>query len=495
MKFSEIDLTVGPSVRSVWIAWAAAVIFSVLVYWPTLTLTKHIWQDEVQILELGRALWPDADLSHGMFWDLEAKRPTRPLNYLGMAIQELCYRIFAPGVRGARVSSLIGAACASAALLGWLLSRGGGRWVALACSLLMFWDPLFVEGYRGARIDSWTMALMLLSLWIVAEGRRRPLGRSGFAPWEIVAGACIALAGLYWVSAILLIPLVMYEVLRSDVEQTTAPWGIRLASLVWLGFFSVAAMVILLLPVAPMIGEMMAGTFGAAGERASGGIQLGAFAAPYVRSPWIPLVALAALVYGRQWALALAFVAAVVGVLLTGAYVHRSNYLLPYMLLAVAVGANKLVEAPVGGLPKRPVVVAVGLLLMLTWSAGLSLGARTAVALKEQQLRDPDSLELMLRENLPTGSLKAYIVPYELYYAARSLGWKYYKTGRPEDWSQEKLQDLLSQMDVVIQRRDDTQGPPEELMNSLGFFPRKVSTGSGPAKKWENYGEYIIYER
>jgi hypothetical protein len=494
MKFSELDLTASPSVRSVWIAWAAAVIFSVLVYWPTLTLTKHIWQDEVQILELGRALLPGSDLSHGMYWNLEAEQPARPLSYLGCSVQELFHRLF-PAVYGARISALLGAACASAALLGWLLSRGGARWVALACSLLMFWDPLLVEGYRGARIDCWAMAFMLLSLWIIGEGRKKQLPPSGFARWEIAAGICIALGGLYWVSAIILIPLVMLQCLEPRSGQLDVSRGLRLASLVWLGFFSVAAMVILLLPVAPMIGEMMAGTFGLAGERASGGIQLGAFAAPYIRSPWIPLVALAALVYGRQWALALAFVAAVVGVLLTGPYVHRNTYLLPYMLLAVAVGANKLVEAPAGGVLKRPVVVAVGLLLMLVWSAGLSLGARTAVALKERQLRDPDSLELMLRANLPTGSLKAYVVPYELYYAARSLGWKYYKTGRPEDWSQEKLQDLLSQMDVVIQRRDDPQGPSEELMNSLGFFPRKVSTGSGPAKKWENYGEYIIYER
>ena len=490
----SLSISTDVALRQTWLLWVLAVLLSVGVYSATLTLTKHIWQDEVQILELGRAMLPGSDLSHGMYWDLETGKPARPLSYLGSAIQELFYRAFAPGVHGARISSLLGAACASAALLGWLLSRGGARWVALACSLLMFWDPLFVEGYRGARIDSWTMAFMLLSLWIIAEGRKRPLARSGFARWQIAAGACIALAGLFWVSAVIIIPLVIYEVLRSDTQEPTAPWGIRLASLVWLGFFSVAAIVILLLPVTPMIAEIMAGTFGLAGERASGGIQFGAFAAPYVRSPWLPLFALAALVYGRQWALALAFATAVMGVLLTGAYVHRNNYLLPYMLLAVAVGTNRLVDnfSRRGG---RPILVAAGLLLMLAWSAGLSLGARTFVALKEKKFRDPASLELMLRTNLPAGPLKAYVIPYELYYAARSLGWSFYKGGRPEDWTQAEQQLLLGQMDIVIQRGDDPKGFSESLMRSLGFSAQKVSTGSGPAKKWENYGEYIIYKR
>ncbi len=483
------------SSRQIWLLWLVAALLSAGVYSFTLTLTKHIWQDEVQILELGRASLPGADLSHGMYWNLETDKPARPLSYLGSSIQELFYRLFYPSVYGARVSSLLGAACASAALLGWLLSRGGARWVALACSLLMFWDPLFVEGYRGARIDSWTMAFMLLALWVIAEGRKRPLARSGFERWEIAAGICIALAGLFWVSAIILIPLVMHQVLRVDADHSNTPWESRLASLVWLGFFSVAAMVVLLLPVAPVVGELMAGTFGSVDEKASGSIQFDAFAAPYVRSPWLPISAIAALFYARQWSLGLVFGTAVVGVLLTGAYVHRNNYLLPYMLLAVAVGGNTLLNVGVGKGKAFSFAVLLALLAMLMWSAALSLGARTFVALKEKKFRDPASLEHMVRSNLPVGTLKAYIIPYELYYAARSLGWSFYRGGRPEDWTHENQQSLLSQMDVVIQRGDDPKSPPEDLMKSLGFSPKKVSTGLGPVQKMENYGEYIIYER
>lgn len=483
------------SPKQVWLVWLLAILMSVSVYSLTLTLTKHIWQDEVQILELGRALMPGADQSHGMYWDLDAHRPAKPLNYLGPAFQESFYRLLAPAISGARISSLIGAICASAALLAWLLSRGISCWIALACSLLFFWDPLFVEGYRGARIDSWTMALMLLALWIVSKGRKRPLARSGFARWEIFAGICVAIAGLFWVSAIILVPLLMYEVLRSDAERPDVPGGVRLASLVWLGFFSVAAIFVLLLPVAPMVVELMAGTFGLAGERASGGVEIGAFAAPYVRSPWLPMFAIAALFYARQWALALAFVTAVVGVLLTGAYVHRNTYLLPYMLLAIAIGGSKLWSFGLARGKTLAVAVLLAFLAMLAWSAGLSLGARTLVALKEKKFRDSASLESMLRVNLPSGPLKVYVGPYELYYAVRSLGYKFYNTGQREDWLQPKQQALLSQMDVLILRADDPFAPPKNLIKSLGFSSQLVSTGLGPAQKQENYGEYIVYKR
>ena len=83
----SLSISTDVALRQTWLLWVLAVLLSVGVYSATLTLTKHIWQDEVQILELGRAMLPGSDLSHGMYWDLETGKPARPLSYLGSAIQ------------------------------------------------------------------------------------------------------------------------------------------------------------------------------------------------------------------------------------------------------------------------------------------------------------------------------------------------------------------------------------------------------------------------
>jgi hypothetical protein len=494
MNIGKLDLTTSPSMRSVWIAWAVAAVLSVAVYLPTLTLTKHIWQDEVQILELGRGVFGDLDQTHSMAWQVTKQRPAASVAYLGPSLQEISYRVFAPSPAGPRISSILGAVLASAALLGWLFSRGTIAWVAAACSLLLVWDPLFVEGYRGARVDSWSMASMLVALWIIAGGlendkelRFRP------ARWQVAAGLFIALAGLVWVSAVLLLPLVALQCLQGSSNSQPGELRPRIAALVWIGVFAFFFFTLLLIPLAPNLATQFADLKAGVGDKTSEGINLAAFLAPYVRSPWVPLVALAGIIYARLWGLGLALVAAAWGVLMTGAYVHRSVYLLPYFLVAIAASTTVLLRSNKGSRLKPIFGVAV-LVLLLAWSAGLGLGARTLIAWKERQFRNPDLLRVMLRDKISPQPIKAYLVPYELYYAARELGWKAWRSYGSEDWEDSDLRALLSNMDVVVQRADGASQNLDTLMQELGFSRHIVAAGPGPAQRRENYGEYLVYQ-
>ncbi len=495
MKITELDFVSVPRVRTVWIVWAVASLLSVVVYFPTLTLTKHIWQDEVQILELGRGMFQDLDQSHSMAWRVDDQRPASSIAYLGRVVQEICYRVFAPSPVGPRMSSLVGAVLASAAVLGWLISRGTLAWVAVACSLLLLWDPLFVEGYRGARVDSWSMACMLFALWIIADGLKTNKGLR-FKPnrWQAAAGLLIALAGLVWVSAVLLLPLVVLQCLQGSGNPQPGELRLRIAALVWIGVFALLFFALLLIPLAPTLAAQLSDLRENVGNKASQGIDVAAFLAPYVRSPWVPIFAIIGIVYARLWGFGLVLAAAVCAVLLTAAYVHRSIYLLPYFLAILAAFASAYIASARFSIGKQLLVVVV-LLFMLLWSAGLSLGARTVVAWNQRDSRDPEMLHAMLRDQVGSTPRKAYLVPYELYYAARQIKWMPFKAYLREDWSDENMIKLLSEMEVVIQRADTPSPGLDDLLNKMGFTARILVAGTGSAKRPENYGKYIIYER
>jgi hypothetical protein len=495
VKISEFELTTLPGVWSAWIAWSLAALLSVVVYLPTLTMTKHIWQDEVQILELGRGVFGDLDQTHSMAWRVSEQRPAASVAYLGPSLQEVFYRVFAPSPAGPRMSSILGAVLASAALLGWLLFRGTIAWVAATCSLLLLWDPLFVEGYRGARVDSWAMACMLFALWIIAGGleNNKEL-RSKPAGWQVAAGLFIALSGLIWVSAVLLLPLVALQCLQGNGSLQQGELRPRIAALVWIGVFTLLFFALLLLPQAPSWATLLSDLRGSVGGATSKGIDVEAFLAPYVRSPWVPLAALAGIAYARLWGLGLALLVATWGVLVTGVYVHRSVYLLPYFLLAIAASTTVLVRGN-GGSGLKPIFGAAVLALLMIWSAALSLGARTIMAWKEREFRNPDLLRVMLRDKISPQPIKAYLVPYELYYAARELGWKTSKSYGSEDWEDSGLRTHLSNMDVVVQRADGASQNLDTLMHGLGFTRHEVAAGPRPAQRRENYGAYLVYQR
>ena len=439
-------------------------------------------------------MFPDADKTYSMVWSPSNERTTMVPYYLGPAVQELFYRIVGAGPVGPRISSVIGAVLASAAVFAWLLLVGVTRWVALACALLVFWDPLFVESYRGARVDSWSIAFIILGLCVIAKGQETQRTSFGVAWWHVLGGICIGVAGLLWPSAIILIPLVIYQCLRQDPRRVRQSVSIRASDLFSLGCFSLIAVFILLAPVLRDIHQMTNDSSGMAGDRLTDRLRFLGLVGPYVRSPWVALCALGALAYCRMWGLGLATLAAIAFVLVTGAYVHRSVYLLPYFVACIAFGYSKIVSERPTSRNVQAAALSV-LVFMLLWSGAVSVGARTIVALKEKSLRDPEQLREMLSISVGPGPHAAYLIDYDNYYAARSLGWKTHKALHPEDWSQSDVLRILTKVDIVVVRADNPFGPPPELMHTLGFQLRLASTGNGAAKRRENYGEYILYER
>jgi hypothetical protein len=472
-----------------WALLATVALVSVLLALPTLTLTPTIWQDEVQIVDYGRVSMPSSDVSYSMTWMLGGY-PKLILTYLGPAIQELSYRAFG-GPQGPRMSSIAGATFASFALLGWLLARGSSPWIALVCAVAFLWDPLFVEGYRGGRVDGWAIGFMLSAMWLLwisksevsNQGIRATGGleRVPHPAWPfLAAGLCVGIAGLIWISAALLVPLLIHELFAATNRGTRRLLSrSAIVAFVSVGFAALASLILGLLPFASFVPGMLGGlshSLAAGAGSGRGEIDLLGLLRPFTRSPWLLLAALAAMVFTRQWSIIFSFVAAVFGVLLTEAYVHRAIYLIPYFLLAIASSCSALWTQS----PPRPglrMAVSATLVIALTWSGAMTLVARNALALKQRVQRDPHELLKLATSEIGKGDYRVYMGTWQLYYAGRSLGWRQFRTPESNVISPSLLEHLGS-MDFVVFREDDRKRPSDEVMSGLGFHSHVAETAS-----------------
>lgn len=516
------------SAKVVWLSWLVVAGFVMTAHLTTVKLSPVIWQDEVQILDWGRSYMPGGDQSYAMSWVYEG-RTYRMICYLGCVLQECAYRLAGGEMLGPRVSSILGAVLASFALLGWLLARGTVPWIALACSLLLLCDPSFTLGYRGARVDGWSIAFMLLALWVVrgkgglgdrrsemgdggrakdtADGRLQ-LGdgqvREGDLPTSnfnlllyALAGVCVALAGAFWVSAILLLPLLVYEVfaMRRSYESCSSSFLRRVCALAWIGMFALICLGLLFLPVSRFFPEMLHDLAGRGGGSASNLLSWSALqkvAWPLAANPLVLLLAIVAFIASRRWALGLVFLLAAAATLYTGAYVHRAIYLLPYLLVGLASAGTDIWTSPTRLRWARSAAGG-ALLLMIAWSALISVGARNVVAWKGKKERDPMILEKVASEAIGIGAQKVYVDPWEFYYAGRKLGWRQYRSFFWHDLSDSRFRSLLGEMDAAIFSAANLRQPQVVLMEALGFTASKV--GSDLPAAGRGYGNYIIYQR
>jgi hypothetical protein len=497
---------------SIWVIWSLIVLAVTGIHALTIQTSPLIWQDEVQIIDYGRSFFDGPNSNWSVSWSA-ADRPTGFPSYLGPAIQEFGFRAGGGDVAGPRATALFGAILASAAMLGWLRARSLDWRVALACSLLFFLDPVYAQGYRGARVDAWCMGVMLLGLWAIrAMPSRGALQRSVWMPRQghIVAAVCVAISGLIWTSAILLIPLLIHE-LTSNRKQAPGAgvagnrlW--RCSEMAWVGALSVVMCGLLLLPIWQIIHQSfcdLATTTSAVSDpnrtATSAGNLVKSCAEAFKYSPWVLLVGFAGCVSLKRWALGLAMLAALLGAVHTGFYVHRGVYLLPYLFLAIAMASDRLLHAASTPVIRRLVF---GILTgMFVWSSGVTLVARTVIALKQRDERDSRRLQDLANRAIGPGTHRVYLGSWESYYAGRQLGWRlfrFFRGAQPGDpiWNR-----LMETMDYAIFRTDYITAKDHEALTALGFTRERfdcTEDGVLSAKQPNpdpGYGAYWVYRR
>ncbi len=557
----NIPNNTGDNPARAWVIFALVVLAIVAVQLYSLRYSPTIWQDEIQIIDWGRTILPGGDQSYSMSWLAEG-RPYAFLSYLGCAVQELACRLSADDPAGPRLSTLMGAVVAAAAMTGFLMQSGSRPWIAVCCGLLLLLSPTLAQGYRGARVDSWAIAFMLLACWAVGRGkeargtrleargargeRHEALGGTGEgeqpaaadqktkgpkdyraesaqavdfgknhfgtlndslqapavrAPgWFALAGVMIGVAGLLWVSAIVLLPLVLCLL----IPDKTRGWRLSdtFSSLAVCGVCALATVGLLFVPVWDHL-PLMLHDFTNKSSRSLGlsdvFVRVPRLLHSLQLSPLVPALGLASLVLLRRWPLLLAFFAAVCFVVVTGTYTHRNVYLVPYFVVGLAGGADALAARG----RKASSSAAVVLVVCLTWSAAVSLGGRSLAAFSGAAERDPAVVLRMATEKIGAGPHKVYVWNWEFGYAARKLGWKFYKSFGWESLTETGFLALLQEVDHVVVAADYPLAPSEAQMRQLGFTrseraaPEVAAADNSfiPRVGTAKYGEYVFYSR
>ena len=354
-------------------------------------------------------------------------------------MQEAAYRAFAPSIIGPRLLSLAGAVIAACVLFAWLAARGASALVALALAMVFFLDPMFVQGYRGARVDAWVFALMLGACLLV---------RTPSALRHTNAGALIVTAGFVWPSAIFLAPLVAIE-MRS------------LRALPWMAVGAIFGAVLCALPLLPQLQAMVSVTSGTI-QSVWGGRSVqqivSLLLSSFQQSPLIPAAGLIASIVGGRRALpaGAALAVALLLMLQTSIYVHRAVYLLPYFIAIIATW----VDGP--GSARSPRWAAVVLAVFLAWAGTTSLVLRPVLAWSARDARDPETFRRAATALPSLQSRLVFLGPWEFYYVGRENGWRMVRADPGIGPAASRV--MMERLDYALIPVDDPAAPVNLLL-------------------------------
>ena len=440
----------------------------------TIRISPTVWQDEVQIVDYGRNF-----LAHDPQWSISwspAQTPVTPLSYLGPVMQEMAYRAW-PGVTGPRLLSLVGAVLAAYLLFRWLLARDHSAQTALALAAVFLLDPLFVQGYRGARVDAWVFVLVFAACILVARPSQLRAA---------LAGALVVVAGFVWPSAIFLTPLVLIELRRRrDL------WGIAAGAVVALALCAWP----LLAQLQLMLSDTAGVVEGASGDRAFTDV-VRYFAASVAQSPLVMVAAVAGLMIAgrRVMALGVALGAVLLVMSQMTIHVHRVVYLLPYLLPIIAAACERLFRSD------RRAIAQIGLLALIAWAFILSLVLRPALAWSARDARDPKNYDRAASAMPFLQSRLVFLGAWELYYAGRQHGWRMVRAD--PGIGPEAYRAMLDRLDYALIPADDPAAPVS-MLTGMGWrvvaqftlpspAPRLLAAGEPAARRYDVYTRKVF---
>jgi hypothetical protein len=496
-----------PRVWGAWFLFAATIL---CINCGTLTLSPAIWEDEVQIIDLGRVSLPNADLT----WAVQVTSEGRPIQstFLGCMIQELAFRLFPNAIFGVRFAAQLGLVFGSGALMGWMLARGMLPVVSLLTSILWLLEPTLTQGVRGARVDALAMMFIFLACWSVAAIRSQRMIPATLCRLGL-AGISLGLAGLAWPSSVIMLPLFLNELLAKTIEDHgNASYRFVDALLrigcVCLGSLASLAMAMIFRSGRGLqeIDDLRQGIMANVLSLANAMVWIDGLSTILVclkASPWLIAVAFYGMVFHRRWRLLFFTCLTIVFIIATRPYFYRVVYVIPILTLASTETVNSILTDYSRHKTKgfRVALLAGFVLAVLSVGLGL-LGARTYIAQEERSTRDPRIIYTLAESRIGRGPLRIYVGPWEFYYSGRILGWKMYwrqPFGRLLDWG--RLPEVLdcaiferSQLSNDIDLQFTKHGFSRVLVRPFGGFDSNSTTGYLAAPK--NYDrDYILYFR
>lgn len=519
---------VSSDIKKIWWLWVAALCPVIFTFFLVLDIAPFMHIDEFMTVDLGRViLQPDTTWS--IAWMIERNQAAFVFFYIGPVLQELAF--LSIGEYGPRISGIMGAVAAATAMVGWLHARGASGHVSVILGLIFLLDPIFVQAYTIGRVDGWAMAACLAACWIL-EGINKEEQSSALRREFMFAGGSTALAFFIWPSAIFLLPLILLQLFTvSNRKKTNSPSRkLYLANAMFLfAIGGAVTLLFLLIPVAPklfaLFGNIVDGVVinsrtGTANytllesQQIINGIKHLLQVLKF--SPFLVIMASIGAIRGREWGLITAGAMVVLLMIATVVYSHRIQYLLPYFIVMASV--LFIQERGYGLKSKIKFTLVLALASLLVWSIGLSLVARSIIAIEGKKELERGQIYKAAQNMIGVGEHAVYSFPYEFYYAGRSLGWKMYKpylaVGVDPLLNPEVLQLTLDKVDFAIMPLPRLIPEIEEQIRKAGMREKGIYRIyevplNGSDHKVTNktrlqtfffiprqpYGPYMVYEK
>ena len=492
--------------RRFWVGWLTVLFTVYFIHLITLGISPPLWYDEAQIIEQGRLIPFEPHSEWSMNWLSPANRPILFWSYLGPALQEVAFRVTSPLPYGPRMVSLFGAMIAATASVGWLLSMKTYRPIALILGLVFLLDPMFVESYRGARVDCWALAFCFGACWAIRYSIPNMRGGRPFRRAVAMGGGMAAVAFFVWPSAALTCPLVLAELialLREDYSMRRNGAAI-LRSVTAFVIGGLTTTFVLLIPIWHLhktVFHDMLPILSASQPPYDFSLQIKNLLYSFKFSQLLPIGALIRFLCGRGKLIAWMALFTFLYILCTRIYSNRLLYMLPYAI--GLIGRAYQMPLTLNAYAKtRRLITHAGLSLLVIGGVSLSLIIRPAIALSETEERNPSILFSLGRESIGSGPYRVYVGAWEFYYVGRSLGWHMFN-----EYVDPKLRgdpNLLSEVDHAIFNRADIDDALAAQLSQAGLRLRRELVDERQEHAGATYhfrlggrpyGPYVLYSR
>ena len=447
------------------------------------------WFDEIEIIEMGRFsvfnVKPEWSVNLLPAPNGALVPPSPYFHYLAGAILEALYRA-TDGFIAGRFVMLASLPLCAMALFAWLRGKGISDTVSFAVAMLFLVDPNATICAHWYRPDLWCLAMVLFGSLLIAKSR----DSSHPALFLLFGGALGATAVFFWITSVLLMPLMLaelcvtYNPLGSKKKMTTTLKSLGLATI-----GGIIATAILLLPLYRHIPDIVeqyltkseiANMMSTQSDPLSATmVRLFDFVKIACRSPFTWSAALVGVFISRRNALhAVLFVATTVFILSTRVYHLRMVYLMPYVFLFAAISAEHLFSST-----SKPVAVLSRLFVGGALCFGLAL---SVAALNFAAWPESNTLALFtekLNKTIPGHKPKVCLLDFEheCYYAGRSLGWRMYSTSRRTEILEAPYANFLDNMDAIVVSTMLPLSDTEKLVIADHGFTKSTTIEMPPA--------------
>ena len=506
--FRNVDAFLGflnpkLSGRGILLSWILVLSTVGLIHSFTFIISPTLWRDEAQIIEHGRLIRFDPHSEWSMNWSSAANRPLLMWSYLGPALQETAFRITTPLPFGPRIASVLGAMIAATASLGWLLAMKTFRPIALILGLVFLLDYMFVQSYRGARVDCWVLAFCFGSCWLTRYAMSRMQEGRPFRWALTLAGGMAAIGFFVWPSAVLIYPLVLAELLvllrqENSIRKSGSSVGLSVLAFVSGGLMTIS---LLLIPIWHLLKTMfndVVPILRASQPAYSLSLQMTNLLDSLKFSQLLPVGAVIGFIWGRGRMMASMAILVFVYILSTLLYLNRLIYLMPYAI--GLIGAAYQMPLPLFANAKtRRLITHLGLVLVIVGSVSSALIIRPAIALSQKRERDPSGLFRLGLESIGTGPHLVYLGAWDFYFPGRWLGW--HMLNGYDDQEHSELFSRAEHAIFPIAEVDDKLGA--QLLKAGLYFQKQLTDDRQDSMDVryqfrlgaQGYGPYALYSR